>query len=394
MQSEDGERPIETYVLDDALWERILELTQGAAAPCFQCGVCTASCPWGLVRDQPFSVRRILHEAQLGLLDGDSALWLCTACGQCEGTCPRGVPIASVLQNLRYILWERRLDLQALPSVLWSLYWNGNPWWQPPSQRAGWAADLNLPSFDSQAHDILLYIGCTPSYDRRAQNIARALVRVFRAAGVTFGILGEHEPCCGEAALSLGHMPYFEELASAAAQVFEQRGVQRLVAISPHCYDAFRNHHNGMGERIQILHYTQFLHQLVDQGRLRFPRAVDLEVTFHDPCYLGRWNGEFAAPRRVLESIDGVRLSEMERHGDDALCCGGGGGRMWMETPADERFSDLRVQEALATGASVIATACPFCVSCLEDSLKGQRLKDLRVMDVAEIAAHSLDQAD
>jgi len=289
-------------------------------------------------------------------------------------------------------MWKRRNVVEGLPSILWSIYWNNNPWFQPPSQRTQWAAALNLPDFDAKNHEILFYVGCTASYDRRAQKVARALVQLLREAEIPFGTLGEDEPCCGETVLSLGHKPYFEELSQNATLIFQDRGVGKLVAISPHCYDAFLNHYPHVNEVFEPYHYTQYLMKVIEEDRLQLPRSLDCKVTFHDPCYLGRKNQAYDPPRQVLETIPGVTLVEMEHTGLDALCCGGGGGRMWMETPVGERFSDLRVQEAAATGASIIATACPFCIACLEDSIKALSIEGLEVLDVAEIAVQALPE--
>jgi Fe-S oxidoreductase len=384
----------ETWVLDEELWEELLALTDGAAAPCFQCGVCTATCPWGLVRDKAPSVRNIMRQAQLGLLKESEGLWLCTACAQCEPGCPRGVPIVEVLRSLRYLLWKRRATIEGLPSVLWSVYWNNNPWAQPPSQRALWAKDLEVPQFDSKQHELLYYVGCTSSYDRRAQQLARSLAMLLQAAGVSYGILGEKEPCCGESVLSLGHKPYFEELTGQAAKVFQDSGVTEMMTTSPHCYDVFQGHFPPQDESFSPHHYTQYLAHLVQEDRLSFQKDVPVKVTFQDPCFLGRWHQAYEAPRRLLAAIPGLELIEMTNHGPDALCCGGGGGRMWMETAAGERFSDLRVREAAETGAGVIATACPFCISCLEDSIKALKLEDLKVLDIAEIAVQALPGGD
>jgi Fe-S oxidoreductase len=380
----------EPWVIDDALCERLMELTDGAAAPCFQCGVCTASCPWGLVGEESFSIRSFVRRAQIGVMDGWKAAWLCTGCGECEEHCPRGVPIVEVIRGLRGLMWEKGRPLPGLPSMLWSEYWNSNPWSQPPSQRYAWAKDLALPAYDPQIHEILLYVGCTSSYDRRAQKIARALIEVLRGCGVVFGVLGEREPCCGEAVRSVGHQPFFEDLAHQACQVFAEHGVGTLVTVSPHCQDVFCNHYPASEKTFQAMHYTQFLAQLLRDGRLHFEQAQDQRVTFQDPCLLGRWNGIFDEPRAVLDAIPELNLVEMKHSGPEALCCGGGGGRMWMETQAGERFSDLRVREAEETGASIIATACPFCISCLEDSIKSLKMAPLEVLDIAEIAARAI----
>jgi Fe-S oxidoreductase len=381
---------VDHLVLDDELWEELLALTDGEAAPCFQCGVCTASCPWGLVRGETFSVRKLIRQAQLGVLDEQEELWLCTTCSQCEPYCPRGVSIVGVVQALRYLMWKRRATLEGLPSILWSVYWNNNPWFQPPSQRAQWAVTLDLPEYDPDQHEVLLYIGCTASYDRRAQNLAHSLIQIFRALQIPFGVLGENEPCCGETVLRLGHLPYFMEIAEAGAKIFRDRGVGKLVAVSPHCYDVFLNHYPEVNGTFEPFHYTEYLASVMDRGRPQFQKSFDRKVTYHDPCFLGRRNQRYEAPRKVLENIPGLTFVEMENSGPDSLCCGGGGGRMWMETAPDERFSDLRVQEAASTGASVIATACPYCITCLEDSIKSLDIEGLHVLDIAEIAARAL----
>lgn len=380
----------QALTIDDVLWEELMELTQGAIAPCFQCGVCTTACPWGIIREDGFSVRTLIRNAQIGSLEGFESLWSCTSCAQCETTCPRGVPIATVMRGLRYMLWKRRNLLPGLPSALWSIFWNNNPWSQPPSLRSQWAKNLALPIFDPSQHELLLYIGCTPSYDRRAQNIARSFVALLQQAGADFGILGDDEPCCGESVLSLGHKPYFEEISSKNASFFKEKGVNKLVTLSPHCYDVFLNHYPEINDNFEAFHYTQLLRGMLQEGRISFHQSFDHRITFHDPCYLGRWNQEYEAPRQILESIPGITLVEMERYGPDALCCGGGGGRMWMETPIGERFSDHRVQEAKSTDASIIATACPYCIACLEDSIKAQKIEGLQVMDIAEIVVNAI----
>jgi Fe-S oxidoreductase len=190
--------------------------------------------------------------------------------------------------------------------------------------------------------------------------------------------------------LSVGHREYFEEIAAQTAGVFKEKGVKSMVTISPHCYDVFKNHYPEIAPDFRVQHYTQFLAHLLAEGDLELQGVLDLQVTFQDPCYLGRINQEYAAPRQILGSIPGMQLHEMAHSAEDGLCCGGGGGRMWLETPAQERFSDLRVQQAEQCGAELLVTACPFCVTCLEDSIKSQPSCQLRVLDIAELAALAL----
>jgi Fe-S oxidoreductase len=400
-------------LLDDSRWQQVLDATGGWAAACFQCGTCSGVCPWGQVRSPnapPVSVRHMVRAAQLGLsseaLPGGAPLWLCTTCRLCEVRCPRGVPVTDVVLGLRELAWQEPWLDERVPrpaaGVMWDIHWDGNPWGQPPSQRTAWAKDLALTAFDPAVHEALYYVGCTAAYDRRSQHVARALVNVLRAAGVTFGTLGSDEPCCGDAAHSFGNRPYFESLVAANTRLFRERAGERsgipLITTSPHCYDAFKNHYPDLAPTFRPVHYTQFLADLIGAGRLSFEREVVQRVTFHDPCVLGRGNDEYEAPRLILQAIPGVQLVEMEANRKDAICCGGGGGRMWLETPAEERIGNLRIEQAHATDAAVLATACPYCISCLEDALKveagaqGKSAPDMRVLDVAEIAWRALTQ--
>jgi Fe-S oxidoreductase len=318
----------------------------------------------------------------MGVDQQDGEMWWCTTCRACEEQCPRGVPIADVMLALRRLAWQDGRVPEGLSPVMWALFWDGNPWRRPPSQRAAWARGLDIRSF-AATDEVLFYAGCTSSYDNRSQKVARALAGVLSAAGVSFGTLGEEEPCCGDAAYALGQHDYLRQIIEANVQRFQEAGVGTVVTVSPHCYDMFLNHY-PTSDGFRPLHYTQYLAQLIDEGRLSLDTDFPLKATFHDPCYLGRRNDVYDPPRRVLDAIPGLELVEMEQSRADALCCGGGGGRMWMDTKAGERFSDLRVRDAVDTGAEVLVTACPHCIACLEDSLK-QSGSTMRVMDVAEV---------
>ncbi len=376
----------DVLVLDDDVWQRVAAATNGLAAPCFQCGVCTAVCPWGLVRPEPVVIRHLIRQAQLGVPRWADALWLCTTCGQCKEQCPRGVDIPNVILALRDVAWKGRDVPEGLPTLLWNVYWDGNPYGRPPSERSTWMKGGELKEFTAE-DEVLFYIGCTGNYDRRIQKVVNSLVQAFNAAGVKFGVLKDQEPCCGDAVRNAGNAEYADEIAAEGSKLFQEKGVKTVVAVSPHCLDQFL-HHFDMPEGFRALHYTQYLRELMETGRLNIAGEMPLTVTFHDPCYLGRQNNDYESPRQVLGGIKGVELVEMPRNRDQALCCGGGGGRMWLETAAGERFSDMRVAEARETGAEVIGTACPHCISCLEDSLAGD--KSLRVADIAELVAWAL----
>ncbi len=379
----------DVITLDDSLWERVMAATDGAVSPCFQCGVCTATCPWGLLQEEPVNVRALMRRAQLGIAQ-DGEMWWCTTCRACEELCPRGVPIADVMLALRRMAWQDQRVPEGLAPVMWALFTDGNPWRRPPSQRAAWSRGVEVKPFEA-TDEALLYAGCTASYDNRSQKVARALTGLLQAAGVSFGTLGEAEPCCGDAAYALGQHDYLQQIIEANTSQFREAGVGAIVTVSPHCYDMFLNHYPA-ADGFRPMHYTQYLAELIAGGRLRFEHPYPAKVTFHDPCYLGRRNDVYDPPRQVLAAIPGLDIVEMPRSRDDALCCGGGGGRMWMDTKAGERFSDLRTREAADTGADLLVTACPHCIACLEDSLK-QSGSRMRVMDVAELAAAALEGA-
>ncbi|HYM40558.1 MAG TPA: (Fe-S)-binding protein [Thermoplasmata archaeon] len=355
---------------------------------CYQCGTCTATCPWSEVRD--VSLRKMLRLTQLGLggLEGDF-LWLCTTCRACTARCPRGVDIPSVIRTAREFVTAVGAEPDALKTVLGRLSTVQNPWGGNPEERSRWAEGLTVRPFEP-GMDLLLYVGCTAAYDPRIRTVARALVKILDAAGVRYGTLGNDEACCGDPALRIGDPALFRSLADRNAARFRERGVERIVTISPHSFEALKHEYPKLGASFEVEHYTQLLARLADEDRLKLKTYGGARVTYHDPCYLGRYNGVYEEPRKVLESIPGVRLEEMERNRTDSLCCGGGGGRIFLETPRGERFSDLRVTQAERTGAQVLCSACPYCVLNLEDSSKTVASSPLAVRDVAEYVAEHL----
>lgn len=381
---------LEPVTLDDDAVEEVLKATNRDAWPCYQCGTCSAACPWGRVKKDRPSIRMMIREAQIGVRD-PNGLWLCTSCSACEESCPRGVPIAKVLQGLRSLSWKKRSTPDGLSPVLWGIHQDGNPYCLPPSERMNWAKDLKLETFSAK-HDMLLYVGCTASYDRRIQKVARAVVKLLRAGGVKFGVLGDAEPCCGESAMAMGHKEYAADIAKKNSQLFAEKGVKTLVAVSPHCWDMFVNHTPKPSDDFRALHYTQVLAELIADHKLELKGRFPKRVSFSDPCYLGRKNGEYEAPRKVLSAIHDLELSEMAESKEHGLCCGGGGGRMFLETEAGERFGDLRMEQAGEAKAEVLSTACPFCIACLQDSAQ-QAGGKTAVMDVAEIALEALEPA-
>ncbi|MBN2358756.1 MAG: (Fe-S)-binding protein [Deltaproteobacteria bacterium] len=357
---------------------------------CYQCATCTGSCPWGYV--EPLNMRRLIHLAQLGLegYEGED-LWRCTTCGTCTDRCPRGVAIIDLVRAIRGMMGETGLIPQTLRSAVGSVRANGNPWSGERKERNAWAEKLEVPRFDASQHEYLLFGCCMPSYDPRSRKVVQAATKVLRAAGVRFGVLGSDESCCGEAVRKIGSEEVFGSLVASNGGLFTAHGVKKVIALSPHCYHTFKNEYPEQGVKVEVIHISELLAELIGSGKLTPSKPLDATVTYHDPCYLGRHNGIFDPPRQVLQAIPGITFKEMIRIRESSLCCGGGGGRMWMETKRGDRFSDLRIPEALAVGATVLATSCFYCISMLEDSRLTSGCEDkIEIRDLTELVAESL----
>lgn len=356
---------------DDESWEALAATTN--ANRCFQCGTCTAACP--LADNTPMRVRTLIRRAQFG--ETDPLIWKCMTCAECNASCPRGVDIVGLVRHLRGEKWRRREVPKGLPTLLWGIYSDGNTFRLPPKDRAAWTQGVRVPGRGST----LLYVGCTASYDPRAQRTARAVAKLLNLGGVEFQVMGTEEVCCGEAARSVGNEGLYDDLQQRNSDAFRKRGIERVITISPHSFDALKVGQSKYGGP-QVVHYTQALEELLDSGKVG-GKVEKRTATYHDPCYLGRQHGVFEAPRRLLE-LSGLKLVEMANNRAQSLCCGGGGGRMWIETDPSERLGSRRVREAAGTGADLLATACPYCISVFES----ERGPDpIPVTDVAELVA-------
>ncbi|MGD9197313.1 MAG: (Fe-S)-binding protein, partial [Desulfobacterales bacterium] len=233
--------------------------------------------------------------------------------------------------------------------------------------RANWAEGMSVKPF-SEGMEVLYFSGCYLSYDPRLKKVAAATAQILNKAGVDFGILGTQESCCGESIRKTGDEALFKRLAKENIKTFVDNGVKKILVSSPHCYHTFIKEYPEFRVNFEVVHISQYICELIDAGRLELSKAYGKKVTYHDPCYLGRHNGVYDEPRDVLKKIPGLELSEMPEARENSLCCGGGGGRIWMETPKEERFSDLRLEQATGVGAEVLATCCPYCISHFEES--------------------------
>ena len=361
----------------------IIESGGESAQLCYQCGLCDAVCPWNQVTD--FMVRKLVRQAQLGISEMGDEIWQCTTCGNCVASCPRGVEIIDVIMGLRRIASSNNLAPQSIRTARGSLSAEGNPWGGEQNERGDLTTLLGVKTFTEDT-DILYFPCCTQIYDPRTRKIAMATVDILKKAGVDFGIIGSNEVCCGESIRKAGDEDLFKRLARDNIQAFIEKGVKKILVSSPHCYHTFKNEFAEFKINFEVIHITEYLAELARSGKLKFVKEYAKKVTYHDPCYLGRHNGLYAEPREILGKIPGLDLVEMADSMDDSLCCGGGGARMWMETPKAERLSDLRLEQAMESESTVLATSCPYCTINFEDSLAtmdGSNISEIK--DITEI---------
>lgn len=367
--------------VNDVRLDRIEELTGNAGNVCYQCGVCTAGCPIEKYTGNPLNIRKLIRSSQIGT-DYQDELWACATCRLCENTCPRGVDIVGVTLGLRSLAFEERRTPERVGKVLWDIYENGNPWGGKKKERAKWAEGLDIRNA-KEGVDVLLYVGCEASYDKRMHNVVRSLVSILRTAGIDFGILGNEELCCGEPLRNAGETGYMEELAHKNMDMFGETGATTIVTVSPHCSATFKGAYRKFSFNTKVMHYAQYLHQLFSEGKLSIKKDMDAKVTYHDPCVLSREDKSVEEPRELLFNVKGLQVSEMSYSGEESLCCGGGGNRMFLEF-SGPRLADLRTKQAEETGADMLVTACPYCNMNLYDSAKTHNMK-LEVKDLAEV---------
>jgi Fe-S oxidoreductase len=363
---------------------------------CIQCGKCTGGCPMTLKTQ--LNIRRLIYETLVAGrrfdLSDIEVLWDCTTCNTCTARCPKEVNPMEIIVGMRSALVEGGRVPSTVKTALESVFRQGNPLTFARADRAAWVGDRqiqNIADLGEEA-DFLYFVGCTPSYDPRIHPTTTALVSAFDRAGLSFGILGEEEQCCGSEVRRLGEAGLFEMLTEDNLELFQELGVQRLVTVSPHCYNVFAHDYPRNGWNLEVQHYSELLADLLHEGKLSFSGRLDALVTYHDPCYLGKHNGIYDPPRTILKSIPGLELVEMDRSRERSLCCEGGGGRMWLEgTNREEKLAGRRVQEAVETGAQILATACPFCVLTLEEAAKLAGLEDrIQVKEIMELVAEVL----
>ncbi len=367
---------------------------------CIQCGICTGACPHGYAMD--FPPRRMLAALRAGRI-GDvlrsSGIWLCVACYNCSLRCPSKIPLTDrLIPSLREEVLVRG---GGVPEELQRAFENsaryGNPFGESPRKRDAWRenAGVEVPVLkEGERADFLWFVECFPSYYTNNIPTTQAFARLLDGLGVSFGILGRDEYCTGDTRRLGGEIGLFEMLMEHNLVQLSQRNFDEILVTDPHAYNAFRNEYPLHGGTYKVAHYTQFFEERLPELEKLMKNELGLKVTYHDPCYLGRRNGEYTAPRILLESVPGVKLVEMERIMEDSLCCGGGGGGVWLDSfiweHTREKLPVVRVQEAARTGADVLAVACPLEISRFRDAIKVAGLEGkLVVKEIIDLVAQA-----
>jgi len=383
---------------------------------CVVCGYCQDACPANYTK-KPLNPRLIVRDVKANLMtngpallkkqepkldligggkDGsiaEEALWACTTCYACMEVCPVYIEhVPKIIEMRRHLVQMESKFPPELLNLFENMEQRSNPWGIAPSDRAKWAADLNVKPFEAGKTEYLFYVGCFGSFDARAKQVTVAITKILDAAGVSWGILGKDEKCCGDSLRRLGNEYVFDRMARENIKQFQDKGVTRIITECPHCFTTLKNDYAQYGVKFEVIHHTELIQQLLKDGKLKLTGNVDLGKTvIHDSCYLGRHNNIYEAPRADIAAATGKAPAEMERNHKRGFCCGAGGGRMWLEESLGIRINIERTEEALKSDPRTICVACPYCMTMFADGLKDKGADSkVQVLDVAEIVARAL----
>jgi Fe-S oxidoreductase len=374
---------------------------------CFRCGYCKftsdytdINCPaYRKFRFETYSpggrmwlIRAWLNDEIKNSDRFQEILFSCATCANCVEHCV--FTFSEDLVNIFISAREEMINDGIIPPTvrdyLKNININGNPYKEPASERGKWSDGTPVETYND--HEYLFYIGCVGSYDERAKKISRAVGNLLVKAGISIGILGDKENCDGNEVRALGEAGLFQFLAEQNIELFKELGIKKIITLDPHAFNIFKNDYPGLGGEFQVYHYTQVLAPLIQSGKIPL-KEYNVKITYHDPCYLGRHNGEYNDPRKILNTVPGLELIEMDQNRENAFCCGGGGGNFFTDIlgGGEDSPNRIRVREAIDTGAETIAVACPQCAKMLEDAIKVEEMEDtLQVMDVAEIVTQAI----
>jgi Fe-S oxidoreductase len=379
---------------------------------CTECGRCQDLCPaWNT--QKPLSPKALILDLKDNMYHNKAAIlahkyddvtpvldknitedviWACTSCRACEIACPVFIEHTDKIYEVRRDLVMMQSKFPAeVQSVFKNMETNATPWAFSSADRANWAEGLSIKTMaEDPKADVLLWVGCAGSYDDRNKKVLRSFVSLLKKAEINFAILGTEEQCTGDPARRIGNEYLYQTLAKANIETLNRYAVKRVVTACPHCFNTIKNEYKDFGGTYEVFHHSQFIAKLIQEGKIKPTKSLDETVTFHDSCYLGRWNNVYAEPRSVLEALPSARMVEMKNNHDQSMCCGAGGGRMWMEEKIGKRVNVTRTEQALATKATIVASSCPFCMTMMTDGVKTKEMQDkVRVMDIAELVDQS-----
>jgi Fe-S oxidoreductase/nitrate reductase gamma subunit len=370
---------------------------------CTNCGRCQEVCP-AYISGRDLSPRLVVQDLGADMRGGEKVdvfssgvireqeLWSCTVCNACVDICPVFInPLDFIIEFRRTLVAEGKLDGMKR-TFLANIARSNNPYGLPQNDRQNWLKELGVSTVqENPTAEYLYWIGCQGSYDPRARKITKSVIKILKAANVSFAVLGNEESCTGEAVRRLGEEAKFQELVLKNLDTIRSSGVKKVVVHCAHCFNTFLNEYPEFGAKFTVVHHSQLINELIKERKLR-PGELRSKVTFHDPCNLGRMNGVFEDPRQVLQSTKGLELIEMKKSRGASFCCGGGGANVWYEVPETKKIGVIRVEEAIGTGADTLAVACPFCITMFEDGAKALGNEKLAVKDIAEIIAETLPE--
>jgi Fe-S oxidoreductase len=405
--------------IQDFSWKDLLDLYS-----CAVCGRCHVNCPAQLTgktlspREVILNLKEHLLEEGPGLLAGkaeassehqaknlaggvvtEEEIWACTTCGACQEVCPVDIEhIRKIIELRRNLVLEQSKMPESAQLMLKNMQSRGHPWAgvQSLRLRGDWTTGLEIKILaEGDKADTLFWVGCTGALVERNVQATLAMTRVLKEAGVDFAVLGDAETCCGDPARRAGYEFQFQMMAEQNIATFKSHGIKEIVTTCPHCYNTIKNEYPRFGGDFEVVHYTQLIAELIKQGKLKLTSELNSRLTYHDPCYLGRYNGVYQEPRRVIKSIPKTDLKEMERSKNKSFCCGGGGGLMWIEEQrGTTKINQMRLEDALKTGADTVVTACPYCLQMFEESIELKGIKDsLKVRDLVELVEAAMKQS-
>jgi len=320
-------------------------------------------------------------------------LWDCTNCMYCMENCSASIEhVQKIIDMRRYKVLTEADFAPELQLTYRNMENNSNPWGIGAHMRADWAKEIGVKTLAEDPNvEYLFYVGCSGSFDDRGKKISVAFAKILQAAGVSFGILGTEESCCGDSAMRGGNDYLFQSQAQANIEIMNGYGVKKIIAICPHGYNCIKKDYPNFGGNYEVYHHTEIIADLIAKGKIKLTKSLEGTFTYHDSCFLGRYNDVYAQPRSILNAIPGMQLAEMERNLSKSFCCGAGGGRMWMEEDVGDRINNMRTDQAIATNAGTVAVACPFCLTMISDGIKDrQQTEKMVALDIAEIVVKAM----